>query len=225
MVAHLSSAVSVVLFMFWRWRGETRFQALARLPLSNSPTLGILCCVKSYIIPHPQKRKYRGCEWGQPTSDNGRKMLLTTDKTGKKLPTTDRKNINRLQIWAGDIIFFHKEEHIYLSIGSNQLYQRLYKFYWKDKGEKPNISCFNERHKSFDKYTTKRGYWNGLQSEWKFLQSNPPIPTHYLREMLTLILKWNSFRFNGKVFLQTNGTAHDGHKLRQQQFPLPTGMY
>ena len=41
-------------------------------------------------------------------------MLLTTDKTGKKLPTTDRKNINRLTTWTV-IIFFQKEEHIYLS--------------------------------------------------------------------------------------------------------------
>ena len=28
----------------------------------------------------------------------------------------------------------------------------------------------------------------GLQSVWKFLQSNPPSPTHYMREMLRLIL-------------------------------------
>ena len=31
--------------------------------------------------------------------------------------------------------------------------------------------------------------------------------------MLRLILKENSFQFNGKVFKQTHGTAHDGHKL------------
>ena len=38
-------------------------------------------------------------------------------------------------------------------------------------------------------------------------KDNPPIPTHYLREMLRLILKENSFQFNGKHYLQTHGTA------------------
>ena len=47
----------------------------------------------------------------------------------------------------------------------------------------------------------------GLQSVWKFLQSNPPSPTHYMREMLRLILKENSFQFNGKLYLQTHRTA------------------
>ena len=41
----------------------------------------------------------------------------------------------------------------------------------------------------------------------KFYKDNPPIPTHYLREMLTLILKENSFQFNGKNYLQIHGTA------------------
>ena len=45
----------------------------------------------------------RGCEWGKPTSDKGRKILLTTDRTRKKLPTTDRKNINRLPTWTDSI--------------------------------------------------------------------------------------------------------------------------
>ena len=40
----------------------------------------------------------------------------------------------------------------------------IYIFYWKGKGEKPNISCFDGRHKSLLKYTTKRGYWMSLQS-------------------------------------------------------------
>ena len=31
-----------------------------------------------------------------------------------------------------------------------------------------------------------------------FNGNNPPIPTHHLREMLKLILKENSFQFNGK---------------------------
>ena len=35
----------------------------------------------------------------------------------------------------------------------------------------------------------------------------PPIPSQHLREMLRLILKENSFQFNGKNYLQTHGTA------------------
>ena len=40
-----------------------------------------------------------------------------------------------------------------------------------------------------------------------FHKNNPPIPTKYLREMLRLILKENSFQFNGRHYLQTHGTA------------------
>ena len=40
-----------------------------------------------------------------------------------------------------------------------------------------------------------------------FHGSKPPIPTQYLREMLRLILKENSFQFNGKNYLQTHRTA------------------
>ena len=40
-----------------------------------------------------------------------------------------------------------------------------------------------------------------------FYKDNPPIPTHYLEERLRLILKENSFQFNGKQYLQTLVTA------------------
>ena len=40
-----------------------------------------------------------------------------------------------------------------------------------------------------------------------FYTAIPPIPTHYLGAMLRLILQENSFQFNGKDFLQTQGTA------------------
>ena len=42
---------------------------------------------------------------------------------------------------------------------------------------------------------------------YNFHANNPPIATNFLREMLSLILKENSFQFNGKDYLQTNGTA------------------
>ena len=40
-----------------------------------------------------------------------------------------------------------------------------------------------------------------------FHANNPPIAPNFLREMLSLILKENSFQFNGKDYLQTHGTA------------------
>ena len=40
-----------------------------------------------------------------------------------------------------------------------------------------------------------------------FITKSPPIATNFLREMLSLILKENTFQFNGKDYLQTHGTA------------------
>ena len=40
-----------------------------------------------------------------------------------------------------------------------------------------------------------------------FYKNNLPIPTNFLREMLCLILKENSFQFNRQHYLQTHGTA------------------
>ena len=40
-----------------------------------------------------------------------------------------------------------------------------------------------------------------------FHANNPPIAPNFLREMLSLILKENSFQFNRKDYLQTHGTA------------------
>ena len=40
-----------------------------------------------------------------------------------------------------------------------------------------------------------------------FHNNDPPIPTHYLREMLGVILTENSFEFNKKNYLQTHGVA------------------
>ena len=68
------------------------------------------------------------------------------------------------------------------------------------------------------KYTTKRKHWNSLQSKEpissapgraseNFYENNPVIPTHYLREMLRLILKEKSFQFNEKLYLQIQGTG------------------
>ena len=40
-----------------------------------------------------------------------------------------------------------------------------------------------------------------------FHNNDPPIPTHYLREMFSLVLTENSFEFNGKNYLHTHGVT------------------
>ena len=41
----------------------------------------------------------------------------------------------------------------------------------------------------------------------EFHQGNPPVPTRFLSEMLSLILLENSFQFNEKDYVQIHGTA------------------
>ena len=45
------------------------------------------------------------------------------------------------------------------------------------------------------------------EADDNFHKNNPPIPTHYLGEMLRFSLKENSFQFNGKDYLPIHGTA------------------
>ena len=88
----------------------------------------------------------------------------------------------------------------------------LYLFFWEKR-----VSCIfstflgsNQRYHVTSVFTNilqNEGIEIGLQSVWKFLQSNPPSATHYMREMLRLILKENSFQFNGKLYLQTHRNA------------------
>ena len=37
--------------------------------------------------------------------------------------------------------------------------------------------------------------------------NDPPLPLHYLKQMMEFMLKYNYFDFNGEHFLQTMGTA------------------
>ena len=81
---------------------------------------------------------------GLTTNDDGRKILLTTDKTRKnyRLQTgkilTDHRHGRKLS-------FFRKKS---IFLGSKQRYRWFYKCYCKEKGKTPNISCFDGRHKS-----------------------------------------------------------------------------
>ena len=45
------------------------------------------------------------------------------------------------------------------------------------------------------------------QTYENFHDKNPPTATHFLREMLSLILKENSFDFNVRKYLPIHGTA------------------
>ena len=55
--------------------------------------------------------------------------------------------------------------------------------------------------------TREKGITTVCEAYQEFYEENPPIPTRYLREILSLILQENSFQFNGKDYLQTHGTA------------------
>ena len=74
-------------------------------------------------------------------------------------------------------IFLFSERRAYCifstCLRSNQRYHRLYEFYWKGKSEKPNNSCFDGRHKSFYKYTTKREYWSVSTEHMKISTEQP----------------------------------------------------
>ena len=117
-------------------------------------------------FPSPTVRRKEGVNGVNRIATKGEKYDWLPTKREKKFPTTDRKNINPLSTWTDIIyiLFYRKRASCIFPtfLGSNLRYHRLSKFNWKDKGEKPSICCFDGRHKSFYKYTTKRGHWNSL---------------------------------------------------------------
>ena len=56
-------------------------------------------------------------------------------------------------------------------------------------------------------YPARGGIRTVCQAYEELYHTNPPIPTSFLREMLSLVLQGNSFQLNGKEYLQTHGTA------------------
>ena len=55
----------------------------------------------------------------------------------------------------------------------------------------------------YTKKPTRGGNYNSMQSNYEPFQNNKtPIPSHYLKEMLKLILQENSFQFVGNNYLQ-----------------------
>ena len=54
----------------------------------------------------------------------------------------------------------------------------------------------------------REGITNVCHAYEEFHQGNPPVPTRFLSEMLSLIRQENSFQFlKGKDYLQTHATA------------------
>ena len=60
---------------------------------------------------------------------------------------------------------------------------------------------------TIQKKTQREGITTACLAYEEFHQGNPPVPTRFLSEMLSLILLENSFQFNLKDYLQTHGTA------------------
>ena len=80
---------------------------------------------------------------------------------------------------------------------------RNHTFHWKDKCEKPNISCFDGRYESWHKYSAKLGYIEIVRHK-----AYTKAFMIYFPEMLNrVILKENFFHFKGKHYLQNHGTA------------------
>ena len=57
------------------------------------------------------------------------------------------------------------------------------------------------------KKTQREGITTVCLAYEEFHQGNPPVPTRFLSEMLSLILLENSFQFNLRDYLQTHGTV------------------
>ena len=116
-----------------------------------------------------KRYKYEGVNGGWQTSDKGRKILLTTDTTRKKVPTTEKGRHYLFVFRKKSILYFFFST----CLRSKRRYHQLYKFYWRDKSEKPKISCFDGRHKSLYKYTTKREYWSVSTERMKISTEQP----------------------------------------------------
>ena len=103
------------------------------------------------------------------------------------------------------LYFFQKEEYIVFFstfLGSNQRYHVASLF---------TSQC----HKTRILKSVCRPYAKNFY--------NPPSPKHYMRQMLRLILKENSFQFNGKLYLQTHRTAMGTKTERERQFRQEKG--
>ena len=128
---------------------------------------------------------------------NGVNRLATKGKKYYRLPTKREKNY---RLPTGKLLtdyrhgptlsIFFSERRVYCIfstfLGSNQRYHVTSLF-------------TSQYHKTKILKSVCRAYTKNFY--------NPPSPKHYMRQMLRLILKENSFQFNGKLYLQTHRTA------------------
>ena len=120
---------------------------------------------------------------------NGVNRLATKGKKYYRLPTKREKNY-RLPTWTDIIYISFSDRRVYCIfptfLGSNPRYHVTSLF-------------TSQYHKTRILKSVCRAYAKNFY--------NPPGPKHYMRQMLKLILKENSFPFNGKLYLQTHRTA------------------
>ena len=153
------------------------------------------------VFHWPLEKKH--CKWQRSLSRgagmfegvNGVNRLATNGKKHYRLPTKREKHY---RLPTGKLLtdyrhgltlsIFFSERRVYCIfstfLGSNQRYHVKY------------IQIY---HKTRILKSVCRAYAKNFY--------NPPSPTHYMRQMLRLILKENSFQFNGKLYLQTHRTA------------------
>ena len=85
----------------------------------------------------------------------------------------------------------------------SQRFNRLHQFHWK----RGHYSCFNGCNEPEYKHTTRGKHQTVCSACETFYLNKPQIQKAPLEQVLRLILRENSFHFNGKTYLQIHGTA------------------
>ena len=108
--------------------------------------------------------------------------------------------------------------HTAYSTTTRILSERFKRFYLKDSKDFINIIKNTKLPKNtilasmdvtslYTNITLEEGITTVCKAYEDFYKNRLPIPTKFLRRMLCLILKENSFQFNRRHYLQTHGTA------------------
>ena len=129
---------------------------------------------------------------------NGVNRLATNGKKCYRLPTKREKRLPTTGTWTDIIHIFFSERRVYCIFST-----------FLGRNQKYHVTSL------FTNIPQNEGIEIGLQSVWKFLQSNPPSPTHYMREMLRLIL---SSSMESSTYYKPTVPQW----TQRQQFPLPT---
>ena len=125
-----------------------------------------------------KRYKYEGVNGGWQTSDKGRKILLTTDTTRKKLPTTEKGRHYLFVFRKKSILYFFST-----CLRSKRRYHQLINFIEETKVKNRTFLVSMDVTSLKTNIPPNESIDRSVQSEWKFLQSNPLIPTHYPQAM------------------------------------------